>query len=146
LSLLLRGDLHYVISRDYETFTNHPFLYNCAISVIGALNANLDTRFRHLSESSQLSRAQQEGSDLKQRWASQNRAPKSFWLLAIQRIVQLEPSAAVRFEKIDLTSLDSVRYFSLRLLAQGRAIECLVNNAGILAPPQKAQSSLAGVR
>jgi NAD(P)-dependent dehydrogenase (short-subunit alcohol dehydrogenase family) len=56
---------------------------------------------------------------------------------AIQRIVQQAPSAKVRFEKIDLGSLASVADFSDRMLAQDRPVDLLINNAGVMTPPDR---------
>ena len=47
------------------------------------------------------------------------------------------PSAAVRFELLDLASLASVRDFAGRMLAIGRPIDILVNNAGVMALPKR---------
>jgi NAD(P)-dependent dehydrogenase (short-subunit alcohol dehydrogenase family) len=57
--------------------------------------------------------------------------------IAVQRIAQQVRSAKLRFENVDLASLASVRECSSRLLAQGRPIDLLVNNAGIMTPPQR---------
>jgi NAD(P)-dependent dehydrogenase (short-subunit alcohol dehydrogenase family) len=43
------------------------------------------------------------------------------------------PNAKVRFETLDLASLASVRAFAERVLAAGRPIDMLVNNAGVMA-------------
>ncbi|UKE44428.1 SDR family oxidoreductase [Pseudomonas poae] len=45
--------------------------------------------------------------------------------------------AKVRFECVDLASLDSVASFANRLLAMGRPINMLVNNAGLMAPRER---------
>ena len=54
---------------------------------------------------------------------------------AIQRIREQFPTAKVQFEKVDLGSLASVADFSNRMLARGRAIDLLINNAGVMTPP-----------
>ena len=56
---------------------------------------------------------------------------------AIRRILAAVPLARVRFELVDLTSLDSVAAFVDRLLAEDRAIDILVNNAAIMANPKR---------
>jgi NAD(P)-dependent dehydrogenase (short-subunit alcohol dehydrogenase family) len=56
---------------------------------------------------------------------------------AVARLRAAEPKAAVRFEEIDLASLASVNAFAVRLLAEDRGIDLLVNNAAIMAPPQR---------
>ena len=40
-----------------------------------------------------------------------------------------------RFDRLDLADLASVEAFAGRLEAQGRAVDLLVNNAGVMAPP-----------
>jgi NAD(P)-dependent dehydrogenase (short-subunit alcohol dehydrogenase family) len=56
---------------------------------------------------------------------------------ASRRIMAVAPEVKVRFEKVDLASLASVRAFADRLLAQGHSIHILVNNAGVMAPPKR---------
>jgi NAD(P)-dependent dehydrogenase (short-subunit alcohol dehydrogenase family) len=56
---------------------------------------------------------------------------------AIRRIRAVAPGAKVRFEKVDLASLASVAAFAERLLAQGRPIDILVNNAAVMATPSR---------
>lgn len=46
-------------------------------------------------------------------------------------------SAKVRFEVADMASLASVAAFSERMLAAGRPIDMLVNNAGVMALPKR---------
>ncbi|MEP7121986.1 MAG: SDR family oxidoreductase [Byssovorax sp.] len=57
---------------------------------------------------------------------------------ALKRILEASPGAKVRFEELDLGSLASVTAFADRLVAQGRQIDLLVNNAGVMALPEKA--------
>ena len=45
--------------------------------------------------------------------------------------------AAVRFDLLDLASLASVRAFADRMLAAGRPIDILVDNAGVMALPKR---------
>lgn len=56
---------------------------------------------------------------------------------AVARIRAEVPSAEVRFEQIDLASLQSVRQFSQRLRAQRDSLDLLINNAGVMTPPQR---------
>lgn len=51
--------------------------------------------------------------------------------------------ARVRFEPVDLASLASVEAFADRLLAAGQPVDVLVNNAGVMALPQR-QSTADG--
>ena len=45
--------------------------------------------------------------------------------------------ALVRFEKLDLADLSSIRAFAARLSAGDRPIDLLINNAGVMAPPKR---------
>ncbi len=48
------------------------------------------------------------------------------------------PDAKVRFELLDLASLTSVKAFADRMLAAARPIDILINNAGVMAPRERA--------
>ncbi len=52
-------------------------------------------------------------------------------------IRQRHPGATIRFEALDLASLASVEAFADRQASAGRAIDMLVNNAGVMAPPRR---------
>ncbi len=54
---------------------------------------------------------------------------------ALRRIVSETPEAAVRFGEIDLADLESVSDFAAAELADGRPVDLLVNNAGVMAVP-----------
>ncbi|HSV48151.1 MAG TPA: SDR family oxidoreductase [Ramlibacter sp.] len=56
---------------------------------------------------------------------------------AANRIQAAHPNAQVRFEALDVASLASVAAFAHKLLAQGNPIDLLVNNAGVMALPQR---------
>ena len=56
---------------------------------------------------------------------------------ALTRIQAAHPGARVRFEELDLASLASVAALADRLVAQGTPIDLLVNNAGVMALPEK---------
>lgn len=56
---------------------------------------------------------------------------------AAASIRSLAPKALVRFEKLDLASLSSVAAFATRLAAAGRPLDLLVNNACVMALPQR---------
>ena len=56
---------------------------------------------------------------------------------ALARIKGAHPNAAVRFELLDLASLASVAAFAERMEAEGRALDLLVNNAGVMAYPTR---------
>lgn len=56
---------------------------------------------------------------------------------AVARIRSELPSAAVRFEQLDLASLDSVAAFAERLRGQIASLDVLINNAGVMVPPAR---------
>ena len=57
---------------------------------------------------------------------------------ALVRIRQTLPGAAVVFAPLDLGDLAQVRAFAAEQVAQGRPLDLLVNNAGLLPPLQRA--------
>jgi len=56
---------------------------------------------------------------------------------ALARIRVLAPQAKLRLELLDLASLASVADFARRLLAEGRPLNLLINNAGVMALPTR---------
>ena len=56
---------------------------------------------------------------------------------ALARIRALSPQAKLRLELLDLASLASIADFAGRLLAEGRPLDLLVNNAGVMALPTR---------
>jgi NAD(P)-dependent dehydrogenase (short-subunit alcohol dehydrogenase family) len=56
---------------------------------------------------------------------------------ALVRIRSLAPQAKLRLELLDLASLASVADFAKRLLAEGRPLDLLINNAGVMALPTR---------
>lgn len=56
---------------------------------------------------------------------------------ALRRIAAVHPGAKLRVEALDLASLASVDAFAERMLAEGRTIDLLINNAGVMAPPRR---------
>ncbi|HXR40696.1 MAG TPA: SDR family oxidoreductase [Terracidiphilus sp.] len=56
---------------------------------------------------------------------------------AAARIRSQAPNALVRYEKLDLADLASVAAFANRLGAADRPLDLLVNNAGVMAMPQR---------
>lgn len=60
---------------------------------------------------------------------------------AIARLLQANPQAKVRFEPIDLADLSSIRAFAARMNAQGEAINLLINNAGVMTPPNRQETA-----
>jgi NAD(P)-dependent dehydrogenase (short-subunit alcohol dehydrogenase family) len=62
---------------------------------------------------------------------------------SVVRILNLHPHATIAFERLDLASLASIASFAEQMEALGRPIDLLVNNAGVMAPPQR-QTTLDG--
>ncbi|WP_447760874.1 SDR family oxidoreductase [Sphingopyxis panaciterrae] len=60
---------------------------------------------------------------------------------AIARIESEMPSATVRFERLDLASLDSVAEFCARRRERSNVLDLLVNNAGVMVPPRRGESA-----
>lgn len=56
---------------------------------------------------------------------------------ALRKIRDAHPQATVRYEDLDLASLDSVTRFAERFAAQHEALDVLVNNAGVMMPPRR---------
>jgi NAD(P)-dependent dehydrogenase (short-subunit alcohol dehydrogenase family) len=56
---------------------------------------------------------------------------------ALAKICALSPRAKVRLELLDLSKLASVADFSRRLNAEGQPLDILINNAGVMALPQR---------
>ncbi|MDT9594974.1 SDR family oxidoreductase [Nocardioides zeae] len=56
---------------------------------------------------------------------------------AVARIREQAPSATVRLEDLDLASLASVAALGERLVTEGRPLHLLVNNAGLMTPPER---------
>ncbi len=60
---------------------------------------------------------------------------------AIDRLKQLNPQAKARFEQIDLADLSSIQSFSDKMIAKGEAINLLINNAGVMTPPNRLETA-----
>jgi NAD(P)-dependent dehydrogenase (short-subunit alcohol dehydrogenase family) len=56
---------------------------------------------------------------------------------ARREILDAVPDADLEVRRIDLADLASVRDFARQLLDEGRPIDVLVNNAGVMAPPKR---------
>ena len=54
---------------------------------------------------------------------------------ALARIRSQVPNAKITTRALDLSSLDSVAALVDELVAEGRAIHILINNAGVMTPP-----------
>lgn len=60
---------------------------------------------------------------------------------AVAKIRQINPTAKLSFEKIDLADLSSISDFAGRMLAKGEAIDLLINNAGVMTPPKRLETA-----
>lgn len=56
---------------------------------------------------------------------------------AASRIRERTPGAGIRVLSLDLSSLDSVAALADTLLAAGRPVDILINNAGVMSPPTR---------
>jgi NAD(P)-dependent dehydrogenase (short-subunit alcohol dehydrogenase family) len=56
---------------------------------------------------------------------------------AVKRIREAVPSALIRFEPLDLANLHSVSAFAARLARHQGSLDLLVNNAGVMVPPER---------
>lgn len=60
---------------------------------------------------------------------------------AVARVRAEVAKAAVRFEQVDLASLRSIEGFATRLRNQTEKIDVLINNAAVMTPPKREQTS-----
>ncbi len=56
---------------------------------------------------------------------------------ALERIRAVHPTAAIRYEDLDLSDLARVEAFAERLAGEQEAVDLLVNNAGVMTPPMR---------
>jgi NAD(P)-dependent dehydrogenase (short-subunit alcohol dehydrogenase family) len=59
---------------------------------------------------------------------------------AIDRIRTTVPAAKLTIKHLDLSSLRSVAALGDELVAEGRPVDVLINNAGLMTPPRRAQT------
>lgn len=59
----------------------------------------------------------------------------------IAKILEINPKAKVSFEKIDLADLSSIKAFASRMIERGEAIDLLINNAGVMTPPNRLETA-----
>jgi NAD(P)-dependent dehydrogenase (short-subunit alcohol dehydrogenase family) len=59
---------------------------------------------------------------------------------AVAQLKSAVPGAKVRFEVLDLADLGSVKAFADRLATQQDSLDLLINNAGVMVPPQRQQT------
>ena len=53
------------------------------------------------------------------------------------RIVSENPAAKVEVRVLDVADLDSVRRFATDFLSEGKGLDLLINNAGVMAIPER---------
>ncbi|OAA90032.1 Cyclopentanol dehydrogenase [Clostridium ljungdahlii] len=56
---------------------------------------------------------------------------------AIRQIKELTSGGNIRFEKLDLADLASIKAFGERIKAQHKSLDILINNAAVMNPPQR---------
>jgi NAD(P)-dependent dehydrogenase (short-subunit alcohol dehydrogenase family) len=56
---------------------------------------------------------------------------------AVDRVGREIPAAKLEIRMLDLASLDSVAAFAATVTADGRPLDILINNAGVMAPPKR---------
>ncbi|MFL0166268.1 SDR family oxidoreductase [Candidatus Clostridium helianthi] len=56
---------------------------------------------------------------------------------SVNKIRTIVPSANIRFESIDLADLASIEAFGVRIKKQRQSLDLLINNAGVMTPPQR---------
>jgi NAD(P)-dependent dehydrogenase (short-subunit alcohol dehydrogenase family) len=56
---------------------------------------------------------------------------------ARQELLARQPNARLSVRKLDLADLASVESFAMGLLSEGRPLDALVNNAGVMMPPKR---------
>jgi NAD(P)-dependent dehydrogenase (short-subunit alcohol dehydrogenase family) len=59
---------------------------------------------------------------------------------ALNRLNEDAPGSSVELALLDLASLTSVHDFAARELGQGRPLDILINNAGVMAPPKRLET------
>ena len=60
---------------------------------------------------------------------------------AVESVRAKVPAASVRFEQLDLANLNSVAAFCERLRGQRDSLDLLINNAGVMNPPERRETS-----
>ncbi|AKT38521.1 SDR family oxidoreductase [Chondromyces crocatus] len=60
---------------------------------------------------------------------------------AVAKVQAAIPAANVRFEQVDLASLASIIDFATRLKAQRKSLDLLINNAAVMTPPNRQETS-----
>lgn len=60
---------------------------------------------------------------------------------ALSRLYREAPGTSAELVLLDLASLAAIRKFAANLLKQGRPLDLLINNAGVMAPPRRLETA-----
>ncbi|MGR3660498.1 MAG: SDR family oxidoreductase [Paracoccaceae bacterium] len=60
---------------------------------------------------------------------------------SVAKIKQAVPEAIIRFEQLDLANLENIAAFAERMKGEDVALDILINNAGVMAPPKRVETS-----
>ena len=60
---------------------------------------------------------------------------------AVERVVKEVSSAQVRFEPLDLANFASIEAFARRIRTEGRPLDILINNAGVMSLPKRGETA-----
>lgn len=60
---------------------------------------------------------------------------------AVDKVLEQASGANVKFEQVDLASLQSVRAFADRLKKNRESLDLLINNAGVMVPPKRLETA-----
>ncbi len=60
---------------------------------------------------------------------------------ALARLQREAPGSSAELVLLDLASLDGVRAFAATQITEGRPLDLLINNAGVMAPPKRLQTA-----
>lgn len=60
---------------------------------------------------------------------------------SISIIKNINPNVKISFEKLDLADLSSIKAFAAKMSSRGQAIDLLINNAGVMTPPKRLETT-----
>lgn len=56
---------------------------------------------------------------------------------SIRKIKKIAPSGNIRFEKLDLADLSSIKLFGQKMRQERKSLDVLINNAAVMTPPKR---------